>query len=229
MKKSFLFICMVFAALASFGQGQSALELAKQQQELNDFNKKVLNAKPTKSAKKEAKELKKEGWKVPAGELSIEQQITKSQLYGEELMATEEGFTTKRFLMGYGRQTSGSYNVGYAASRTSALADVAGMIKTQLVVAIKQKLDNSQTSAITAVTVDKFSQKVDAIVDETLTNAIPMLTIYRQLENGNLEVQVRLAFDKKEILSRMKKSLQKELEKESDEVFKVAQEVVNKQ
>ena len=84
---------------ASVMFGQTALELAKQQQELEAFNRKVLNAKPTKDAKKQAKELKKEGWAVPAGEASIEQQITKSLLYGEELMMNEDGSTTKRFLM----------------------------------------------------------------------------------------------------------------------------------
>ena len=225
MKKFFLSLCMLFAALTTFGQ--SALELAKQQQELETFNKKVLNAKPTKAAKQQAKELKKEGWTIPAGESSIEQQVTKSLLYGEELMATEEGFNTKRFIMGSGRQTSGSYNVGYAAARTNAMTEVASLIKTQLVSSITMKQDNSQTSSIAAVTIDKFNQKIDAIVDQTLTDGIPMVSIYRQLPNGNLDVQVRLAFDKKEILSRMKKSMQQELEKESDELFKVAQDVIN--
>ena len=227
MKKIILSLCMLFAALASFGQ--NALELAKQQQELEAFNKKILNAKPTKAAKQQAKELKKEGWTVPAGEPSIEQQVTKSQLYGEELMATEDGATTKRFFMHTAMQTSGTYNVGYAAARANAMAEVAGMIKTQLVSSIKLKADDSQTSAINATTVDKFSQKIDAIVDETLTNGTPMLAIYRRLQNGNFEVQVRLAFDKKDIMARMKKNMQKELEKEGDAVYKVAQEVISNQ
>ena len=227
MKKNLLAICMLLVASTSFGQ--SALELAKQQQELESFNKKILNAKPTKAAKKQAKELKSEGWTVPAGEPSIEQQVTKSQLYGEELMAADDGSTTKRFLMHTAIQTAGTYNVGYAAARASALAEVAGMIKTQLVSSVKVKQDNSQTSAITATTVDKFNQKIDAIVDETLTNSIPMLSIYRRLQNGNFEVQVRLAYDKKEIMARMKKSMQRELENEGDVVFKVAQDVLKNQ
>ena len=214
---------------ASVMFGQTALELAKQQQELEAFNRKVINAKPTKDAKKQAKELKKEGWAVPAGEASIEQQITKSLLYGEELMMNEDGSTTKRFLMQTGRQTSGSYNVGYAAARANALAEVASMVKTQLVTSITVEQANSQTSAIEATTVDKFHQKIDAIVDQTLTNGIPMLAIYRILPNGNYDVQVRLAFDKKEILSRMKRNMQKELEKEGDTVFKRAQDVINNQ
>ena len=226
--KKIILSCMMLMA-TSVMSAQSALELAKQQKELDAFNKKMLNAKPTKSAKKQAKELKAEGWTVPAGEKSIEQQVTTSQLYGEELMATEEGTTTKRFLMHTAIQTAGTYNVGYAAARTYVMAEVAGMIKTQLVSSIKLKADNVQNSAITATTVDKFNQKVDAIVDETLTGGIPMLSIYRMLQNGNFEVQVRLAFDKKEILSRMKKSLQRELEGESNALFEIAEDVMNRQ
>lgn len=227
MKKIVLSCMMLMATSVMFGQ--SALELVKQQQELEAFNKKILNAKPTKAAKKQAKELQKAGWTVPAGEKSIEQQVTMSQLYGEELMATEDGSTTKRFLMHTAMQTSGTYNVGYAAARANALAEVASMIKTQLVTSISVKQGNSQTSAIEATTVDKFNQKVDAIVDQTMTNGIPMLSIYRRLPNGNFEVQVRLAFDKKEILSRMKKGMQKELEQEDDALISVAQDVINNQ
>lgn len=227
MKKILLSLCMLLSALASFGQ--SALELAKQQQELEAFNKKMLNAKPTKAAKQQAKELKKEGWTVPAGEPSIEQQITKSQLYREELMAMDDGSATKRYFMHTAIHTSGTYNVGYAAARTNALTEVASMIKTQLVSSIKSKIDNSQTSSINATSVEKFSQKIDAIVDETLTNGTPMLAIYRRLQNGSMEVQVSFAFDKKDIMARMKKNMQKELEKEGEEMFKVAQDVINNQ
>jgi hypothetical protein len=70
---------------------------------------------------------------------------------------------------------------------------------------------------------------VDAIVDQTMTNGIPMLAVYRRLPNGNFEVQVRLAFDKKDIMARMKKSMQKELEKESDALINVAQDVITNQ
>ena len=90
---------MILLVSVTMSFAQTTKELAKQQLELNAINMKLLDAKPTKSAKKEAKELKKEGWTVPAGEQSIEQQITASQLYGAELTTNEEGNTIKRFIM----------------------------------------------------------------------------------------------------------------------------------
>lgn len=216
MKKMILMVAAVLMTSTAVN-AQSAIELAKQQKELNDINRKMLNQKPTKDAKKQAKELKKEGWLVPAGELSIEQQLTKSQLMGEELMADENGAPTKRFIMQTGLQTSGSFNAGYAAARTAAMTELAGLLKTEIVSAFQQKLDNAQNSSIDATTVDKFNQRTKGIIDQALTNSITCLKIYRRLPNNNFEVQVRLAFDKKELAARIKRNMQKELEKEGDE------------
>ncbi len=216
MKKMILMVAAVLMTSTAVN-AQSAIELAKQQKELNDINRKMLNQKPTKDAKKQAKELKKEGWLVPAGELSIEQQLTKSQLMGEELMADENGAPTKRFIMQTAIQTAGSYNSGYAAARTAAMTELAGLLKTEIVSAFQQKLDNAQSSSINATTVDKFNQRTKGIIDQALTNSITSLKIYRRLPNNNFEVQVRLAFDKKELAARLKRNMQKELEQEGDE------------
>ena len=206
---------LTLVAIATLSFAQSATELAKQQREQNAAYMKLLNMKPSKSAKKEAKNLKKQGWEVPAGEADLALQITKSQLMGEELTTDEEGNTTKRYYMHTAIATSGAYNTGFAAARANALTEVASMMKTQLVAAWKIKNNNSQGQATTVTTNEKFFQKVGAIVDETITNAIPVVKAYRRIGN-NFEVQVRLAFDKKELSARLKRAMAQELELEGD-------------
>lgn len=198
---------------------QTAKELAQQQKALNEINLKMLDMKPTKDAKKEAKVLKKEGWMVPAGEASIEQQITKSLLYSAELTTDEEGNPTKRYIMQTAQQTSGTYNAGYAAARAAAQSELASVLKTEIISTAKQKLDNSQSDAMNAVTVDKFNERSRMIVDQVLTNAIPVLAIYRRLPNNNFEVQVRMAYDKKVLSTRLKNKLREELEQEGDQLM----------
>lgn len=215
----------VMAMIATTVFAQTAAELARQQQQLNEINMKMLNAKPSKAAKKQAKQLKSEGWTVPAGAASIEQQLTKSQLYGEELTVDEGGNTVKRFMVQSGMQTAGTYNAAYAAARTAVQTELAAMLKTELVSAIQQKLDNEQTGTISAVTVDKFNERSRAIVDQTLTRSIPVLAIYRRLPNNLFEVQVAIAFDRKELAARIKRNLQKELENEGDKLYDVVDEV----
>lgn len=225
MKKLISFVAAIMMVTTAFGQ--TAIELAKKQAELNQINMKMLKQKPSKQAKKQSKELVKEGWKVPAGAKSIEQMITESQLYGEELMTDETGSICKRYIMQTAIQTSGSYNAGYAAARNSAQTELAAMIKTQLAAAMQQSLDNSQTSTISTVTVDKFNERSKAIVDQVLTNTMTVLAIYRRA-NNNYEVQVRLAFDKKEIAARIKRNMAKQLEEEGDELEKIVDEIIYK-
>ena len=222
MKKILFFVAALM--IAATATAQTAMELARQQQELNAINMAMLNAKPTKQAKKQAKELKAEGWTVPAGDLDIAQQVTRSQLYSAELATDESGNVTKRYIMQTAQQTAGTYNSGYAAARAAAQTELAAMLKTELVTAMQQ-LDNSESDALTAITIDKFNQRSRMIVDQTLTNAIPVLSIYRRLPNNKFEVQVRIAFDKKELIARIKRNMELELEKDGDKLYDIVDAV----
>ncbi len=202
---------------------QSAIELAKQQKELNKVNREILNQKPVKDARKEAKKLRKEGWKVPAGEMPIEKQISQSLLYRQELMAGEHGTPTTRYIMRTGIATGGSYNVAHAMARASALNEVAGLLNTEIVGAWQLKQDNRQESQSKTLTNDQFNQRVKAIVEQTLTNIQPFMAIYRMV-GDNFEVQVSVAADKKEIAARLKQKLQQELEDEGDELLELVDE-----
>ena len=223
MKKILFFVAALM--IAATATAQTAMELARQQQELNAINMAMLNAKTTKQAKKQAKELKAEGWTVPAGDLDIAQQVTRSQLYSAELATDESGNVTKRYIMQTAQQTAGTYNSGYAAARAAAQTELAAMLKTELVTAMQQKLDNSESDALTAITIDKFNQRSRMIVDQTLTNAIPVLSIYRRLPNNKFEVQVRIAFDKKELIARIKRNMELELEKDGDKLYDIVDAV----
>ena len=186
---------------------QSAIELGRQQMELKEFQMKSLKMKPTKEAKKQAKDYIKEGWKVNAGDRSMEQQITYGTLLAEEYMADNSGNTVKRFIQQQGRSTQGTFNAAQAAARLNAQVSLAAMIKTKLAATMESTIASAESNAESAVTLEKFNQNAKAIVDESLTNCIPVLTIYRVLDNKNFEIQVRVAYDKKEVAERMKAKL----------------------
>ena len=107
MKKIFVLLAVAFMA-ASAGYAQSAIELAKQQRELDKVNMDMLNAKPSKTAKKQEKQYKKDGWVVPAGSLSMASQFTRAQLMRQELMANDAGEPTSRYILHEATVTSGS-------------------------------------------------------------------------------------------------------------------------
>ena len=216
MKK--VIILMAIAILSGTTMSaQSAKELAKQQQELNEINLKMLNSKPTKDAKKQEKKLAKEGWCVPAGSKTIAKQITETQLLGEELMADEMGNPTKRYIIRSAQAVAGTYNAGAAAARANAQVELASMLETKVAAAMENKLDNQQNSAISANTVEKFHERAKSIIDAALTNTRTTVSIYRVTPQNNYEVQIQLAFDKKELSARLKRRIQQELEIEGDE------------
>ena len=225
MKKLISLLALVAIATATFAQ--SAADLAKQQREQNKAYMKLVNMKPSKTAKKQAKEYKKQGWEVPAGENSLEVQFTKSQLYGEELMTDEEGNTTNRYYQHTGSSVAGAYNTAFAAARAYTLGEVASMIRTQLVAAWQANNDNAQADASAITTDEQFNQRMKAIVDESITNYIPTVKMFRRVGN-NIEVMVRLAFDKKELSARLKRNIKKELKEEGDEKLNgVVDELIN--
>ena len=118
MKKLFLLLAVAIATSATVF-AQDAKDLAKQKKELNEINMKLLNAKPSKDARKQEKALLKEGWQVPAGSKTIAKQITETQLLGEELMDDEVGSPVKRYIIRSAQAVSGTYNTGMAAARNN--------------------------------------------------------------------------------------------------------------
>lgn len=212
-------VCLLVLASANIAltSAQNAIELAQQQKQLNKINMELLNSKVSKSAKAEAKKLRKQGWLVPAGSKDIEHQINTVQLLTEELMADEAGNPTKRYIIRNGMATAGAVNTGIASARTNAQVELAAMLETRVAGAMEQKLDNQQNTSITTTTVEKFHERVKAIIDASLTNTRTELTVYRELPNHNYQVQVQVVFDKKELEARLKRAMQQQLEKEGDE------------
>lgn len=214
--KKVLLMMVIAIATTSVTYAQSASELAKQQKELNEINLKLLNSKASKSARKEAKKLIKQNWLVPAGSKSIDMQITEVQLLGEVLMADENGNPVRRYIIRSSQAVSGSFNAGVAAARANAQVEIAAMLQTKVAAAMETKLDNQQTTSITANTVEKFHERAKSIIDACLTNTNTVLSIYRLTPQNNYEVQVQVAFDKKELSARLKRRIQQELEMEGD-------------
>ncbi|MBO7271851.1 MAG: hypothetical protein J6U89_03130, partial [Bacteroidaceae bacterium] len=77
------------------------------------------------------------------------------------------------------------------------------------------EIDNE---AVSATGVEKFNMKASAITNSTLTNTISSIVIYRRLEDKVIEFQVRIVFDKMELVARLKREMLKQLELNSDDV-----------
>lgn len=196
-------------------QSQSELRkiAAKERKEaVKDLN----NEKSTKDARKQAKLLKKAGWKVMVSDKSLEAQITDDQLKSGELMLDYNGEPMIRYIKHEASAIQGTYNAAIAQARMASQTEIATQIETRIAGAMEQIIDGDQSSTINSTTVEKFHQRFKAIADACLTSISKGSTVYRELPNHNYEVRATYFFDKKELAAQLKKRMQRILEMEGN-------------
>ena len=130
-----------------------------------------------KQAKKEAKQLKKEGWKVPVGGLPMEQQLLKAYKLQAETDADEQ----PKYIFGQAMSGGTFY-------------DAAKIQATEL------KLENRQTGPGEATSASEIVQKGKALVSQKLKMPITLIELFRDRKEGGMEVQVRLAYDREKAM-----------------------------
>ena len=87
--KRLLVLAMGLIIACGAGFAQSAKEIKKERQTISKMAKSELSAKVSKTTKKEAKRLKKEGWVVSPGALPLEKQLERSYLMEYEYDANQ--------------------------------------------------------------------------------------------------------------------------------------------
>lgn len=196
---------------------QTVTQMRKQAtKEHNAAVKASQKEKASSDANKTAKRLKKQGWETMASDKPMNMQITNDRLLASEMMESESGESVSRWIMHTSRATQGSYNAAIAQARLSCQAEIAALIETRLAGALEQKLSGNQKGIDVTETLDKFHQRFKAIVDGCLTEMKRGLCIHRTTANGNYEVEVTYAYDKKVLTARLAKQAQKQLEMEGD-------------
>ena len=209
-------VSMLALAMAQV-KAQTNTEIRKMAtKEHNEAVKLYSKEKASKDAAKRAKQLRKKGWETMASDKPMDMQITDDRLLASETMKDKS------------RATQGTYNAAIAQARLSCQAEIASLLETKLAGALEQKLSSNQTGADVAETVDKFHQRFKGIVDGCLTDMKRGLCMYRTTENGNYEVEVTYAYDKKVLAARLAKQAQKQMEMEGDEDLNgVVNDIVN--
>ena len=227
MKKMMILLAVALMSAASVS-AQSRTELIKKQKQFQKEMRDLVNVKPNKEAKKQAKAYKKEGWKEVPGEHSIEVQLMQGYNYRDEPMADSKGEPVSRYIIQPGIATAGTYGLASRAATTNAQVELASAIETKLYGAWSRKGDNAQESMTSSISNDKFHERMKGIVDQALTNTKTVLKIYRTLPNDQVEVSVQVAFDKQELLASMKRAIKRDLEKEGDELEPLVDDLICK-
>lgn len=200
---------LTFTLVAIFAFGTLTLAQTKKE---NKGLKKEIKKKAVKEARKEAKKFKKQGYTVAPGALPMEKQIETAWMRQYE--TDEDGYPM--YIVASGNSVANTQSAAKLQSTELAKLELAGSISTQVGALIENSIANQQLNAEEAASVTKTVAASKNIIAQELGRTLPLFEIYRTLDNKNVEVNVRMAYNSKKAMEVAQRTLSKQLEEETD-------------
>lgn len=222
MKKVILFIAVCLFAGTTTSYAQLTKEQRKERKELTKTSKSELNKKANKAARKEAKKMKKEGWQTTPGALPIDKQLDKSYMMQYEY---DEGMYP-RYIMGEAMSIGGNYDAAKMQALELAKQNLAGQIQTEVTALIENTVANEQMDAGEAASITRSVLAAKNLISQSLGRTIPVVEVYRTLQNKNKEVLVRIAYNGDAAKRVAKEAIKKELEERGDSLHNKLDELL---
>ena len=174
----------------------------------NKAAKKQLDAKASKTARNEAKRLKKEGWKPAPGALPIEKQLDNSYLKQQE----EDELGYPKFLMGEAMSIGENYDAAKMQALELSKQNLAGQIQTEVTALIENTVANKQLAKEEAVSITESVIASKNLISQKIGKTIVVTELYRELSNKNKEVLVRVAYNMQMAKEAARQAIREDLE-----------------
>lgn len=225
MRKSLLFsivaMFMMMISLNAFAQekatGKAYKNLQKQEKVLN----KDLQKKAIKDARKQAKQLTKEGFRTPVGKLPLDKQIEAAWQKQAEMDTDGNPW----WYIASSRAIGGNQSAAALQATNTAKMDLAGQIQTKVSQLIEAKVANDDLGQEEAASLSNVVAASKSVISATLGRTIPLVEVYRTLPNKNVEVQVTLGYSQQAATETAIKAIREELAKKSEELAKKLDEL----
>lgn len=207
-------ISFIVATCVSFAETSTQKEIRKERQEIRKMAKAELEQKVSKSVKKDAKQFKKEGWRVRPGALPLEKQVERSSLmyfeYDDDLFP--------KYIMGEASSVGENYDAAKTAATSLAITNLAGQIQTEVTALIENTVGNRQLSAEEAASITETVMSSKSQISQSIGRTIPVMECYRVNSKKNIEVLVRIACKAEMAKEITKKAVRTELEQKGKDL-----------
>lgn len=217
MKKLFIYAMAVALAMpcAGLAQEKTHKEMKKERKEVAKMSRDELNGKVSKTSKKEAKRLKKEGWVVSPGALPLEKQLERSYLMQYEY----DENNMPKYLMAEAMSIGETYDAAKLQALELAKQNLAGQITTEVTMLIENEVSNSQLAHEDAASIVESVSASKNLISQSLGRVLPVVEVYR-IKNGtkNKEVLVRLAYDVEQAKTAAKRVVKEDLQKKGNKL-----------
>lgn len=222
MKTMKILAAVLLLSISGGAMAQITKEQLKERKELKKLSKAELNEKATKTARKEAKKLAKEGWQAAPGALPLDKQLDRSYMMQQEF--DEDMFP--KYIMGEAMSIGENYDAAKMQALELAKQNLAGQIQTEVTALIENTVANNQLAAEEAASVTKMVSAAKALISQKIGRVIPVVEVYRTLQNKNKEVRVYIAYNAKMAKAAAKSAIREELAKEGEDLQKKLDEAL---
>ena len=169
-----------------------------------------------KSIKKEVRQLKKDGWKVAPGNIAMDLQL--KEAYSKALERDEKGY--EKYVSGEAMTVGETYDAALFQATNLAKLDLAAKIETEITELIDTKLGNKQLSQKQAASLAESVAASKNLVSQKLGRVIIPVKMYRDLENGNVEVRTIVYYSHDMAMDVLKQTMREDLEQKADDLSK---------
>ena len=215
-----MIVSAIAAAAVLFSLEANAQVASKKEYKANEQHEKMLSKsiheKAVKEARKEAKKLEKQGYKVPAGKLPLAKQLEDSWQAQYEI----DGDGTPYYYIATATTIGSNYSAANMQATNTAKLDIAGQIQTQIASLVEAKIANYEICAADASSINSFVSASKSVINNTLGRVIKFVEIFRTLENGNVEAMVTLGYSTDIANKEAIRAMQKSLDNDADELMK---------
>lgn len=209
-------LALFLAGIATTASAQISKEQQQERKEIYKASKAELNTKATKAARKEAKKLRKDGWKTAPGALPVEKQLDKAYLMQMEYDET----MYPKYIMAEAMSIGENYDAAKMQALELAKQNLAGQIQSEITALVENTVANRQLAAEEAASVTQSILAGKTLISQSIGRTIPVVELYRTLSNKNKEVLVRIAYNGDMAKQVAKKAIREELEKKGDDLHK---------
>lgn len=190
---------------------QSYEDIRQEREIIRKMSKSELNEKASKSAKKEAKKLIKEGWLAAPGALPIEKQLDRS--YMMQMEYDEDMFP--KYIMGEAMSVSNNYDAAKIQATTLAKQNIAEKIQSEVAALITSEGANEQISEDEINSFVKTVYASKQLISQNIGRVIDVIEIYRIVPGKKKEVRIMIAYNSDMAKRAAKKTIIENLKDES--------------
>ena len=193
---------------------QTQKEVIKERKEMQKFTKSELNARASREARKEARRLKREGWKVAPGHLPLEKQLDRS--YQMQYEFEDNGMP--KYLYADVMTIGENYDAAKFQALELAKLEIAGLAQTDVAALVESRVGNTSLSKEQAASISETVAASKNVIAKKMGRILTVVECYRTKNTKNQEVRLMVFYNAKMAAESAKAAIREELSKKGEEL-----------